>query len=68
MQRFADAIQNAADAMYMPWTVGLLLAVGGFMTVRFRFVQFRRFPEALRTMLATQQSEAGRASRRFRPS
>ncbi len=61
MQRLADAIQNAADAMFMPWTVGLLLALGAFMTLRFGFVQFRRFPEALRTMLASQQAGAGGA-------
>src|SRR5262245_26785481 len=39
MERFASFIQDAADAMFMPWTVVLLLAVGAFLTIRLRFVQ-----------------------------
>ncbi len=56
MDRFATFIQDAADAMFMPWTVVLLLAVGAFLTIRLRFVQIVRFPDALREMLAERQS------------
>jgi alanine or glycine:cation symporter, AGCS family len=61
MDQFAKSVQDAADAMFMPWTVGILLAMGAFFTLRTRFVQFRRFPEAVRTMVVTQQSAAGGA-------
>jgi AGCS family alanine or glycine:cation symporter len=55
----AALIQTAADAVFMPWIVLVLLGTGTFLTVRLGFVQIVRFPEALRTMVATQQAEAG---------
>lgn len=61
MDQFAAYVQQAADAMFMPYTVCILLAMGLFFTIRTRFVQFRRLPEALRTMVATQQAGAGGA-------
>ena len=45
MQQFAKFVQDLADAMFMPWTVGTLLAMGVFFTLRTRFVQVRRFPD-----------------------
>ncbi len=56
MENFAELIQRAADAMFMPWTVGILMAKGIFFTIRLGFVQVRRLPEAARTMLSSQQS------------
>jgi alanine or glycine:cation symporter, AGCS family len=63
------AITWASDAVWGPWTTGigqvpgplvvLLLAVGLFLTIRFRFVQVRRFPEALRTIVPAQSGESG---------
>jgi AGCS family alanine or glycine:cation symporter len=50
----ADAIQNTANALFMPWVVAVLLGTGVFLTVRLRFVQFRLIREALRAMLARQ--------------
>lgn len=50
----ADAIQNTANALFMPWVVAVLLGTGLFLTVRLRFVQFRLIREALRAMLARQ--------------
>ncbi len=44
----ADRIQSFADALFMPWVVGLLLGVGLFLTLRFRVVQLRRFVDACR--------------------
>jgi AGCS family alanine or glycine:cation symporter len=41
----------AGDAIFGPWTVGLLLGTGLFLSIRLRFVQVTRFREALRTML-----------------
>jgi len=55
----AEAIQNIANALFMPWVVAVLLGTGLFLTVRLRFVQFRLFREAVRTMLARQAPGAG---------
>ncbi len=44
----ASLIQSAADALFMPWVVGILLGAGLFLTFRTRFVQVRRFGEACR--------------------
>jgi AGCS family alanine or glycine:cation symporter len=55
----ADAIQNIANALFMPWVVAVLLGTGLFLTVRLRFVQFRLFPEAVRAMLGRQAPGAG---------
>jgi AGCS family alanine or glycine:cation symporter len=46
--QIANLIQSAADALFMPWVVLLLLGSGLFLTVRTRFVQVRRFGEACR--------------------
>lgn len=54
-------IQGLADRMYWPWTVCILLGMGIFFSIRTRFVQVRRFREALTTMVATQQAGAGGA-------
>src|SRR5690606_38610979 len=61
VDNLAKTIDKLATDMYWPWTVCILLATGLFFTVRTRFVQWRRFPEALRTMVATQQATAGGA-------
>jgi AGCS family alanine or glycine:cation symporter len=55
----ADSIQNIANALFMPYVVAVLLGTGLFLTVRLRFVQLRRFPEAVRAMLARQAPGAG---------
>ena len=55
----ADAIQSIANALFMPWVVALLLGTGLFLTVRLRFVQFRRFGDAVRAMLSRQTPGAG---------
>jgi AGCS family alanine or glycine:cation symporter len=54
----ADAIQAIADWLFMPYIVGLLLGAGVFLTVRLGFVQLRRFPEAVRAMVAPQSGKA----------
>lgn len=52
MDRLAQGIVQAADAVFHPWFMGtLLLGSGLFLTVRLRFLQVVAFPEALRTML-----------------
>jgi AGCS family alanine or glycine:cation symporter len=56
MEQFASTVQDAADAMFMPWTVVLLLTAGAFLTVRLRFVQIVRFPDAVREMMGERQS------------
>ena len=42
----ADLIQRAADALFVPWLLLLLFGTGLFLTIRYRFVQVRRFGEA----------------------
>jgi alanine or glycine:cation symporter, AGCS family len=44
----SDRIQSLADALFMPWVVGVLLSAGLFLTLRLRFVQVRRFGDAWR--------------------
>jgi AGCS family alanine or glycine:cation symporter len=41
-------IQNVADALFMPWVVGVLLLAGVWLTLRTSLVQVRRFAEAWR--------------------
>jgi AGCS family alanine or glycine:cation symporter len=55
----AESIQNIASAVFMPYVVAVLLGTGLFLSIRFRFVQFRRFPDAVRAMLARQAPGAG---------
>jgi AGCS family alanine or glycine:cation symporter len=57
----AAAVQAAADALFMPWTVAVLLGTGLYLSIRCRFVQVLRLPEAARTMIASQQAGAGGA-------
>ena len=57
----ADAIQAAADWLFMPYVVGLLLGVGLFLTIRLGFVQVRRLPEAFRAIVAPQSHGAAGA-------
>jgi AGCS family alanine or glycine:cation symporter len=69
MDVLTRAISWLSDAVWGPWntTVGqvpgplviLLLVVGLFLTLRFRFVQVRRFPEAVRTIIPKQSGTAG---------
>jgi AGCS family alanine or glycine:cation symporter len=43
-------IQHLADALFMPYVVGVLLGAGVFLTIRLRVVQVRRVRGALRTL------------------
>lgn len=53
----ADLIQTAADNLYVPWLVILLFGSGLYLTLRYRFVQVRRFRDAIRATVARQQAE-----------
>lgn len=44
-------IENVANAVFMPWVVGVLLAGGVWLTLRTGAVQLRRFAEAWRVVL-----------------
>jgi AGCS family alanine or glycine:cation symporter len=50
-----NAIFWAADAIFGPWTIGLLFGTGLFLTFRLRFVQVRRFIDGLRTLVPAAQ-------------
>jgi alanine or glycine:cation symporter, AGCS family len=52
------AILWASDFVWGPWTMALLLGAGLFLTLRYRFVQVRLFPEAARTLMPAQQEGA----------
>jgi AGCS family alanine or glycine:cation symporter len=56
----SGAIFRAADLVYGPWTVALLLGVGLYLTLRLRFVQVRRVRDAARSFIPT-ASEGGGA-------
>jgi AGCS family alanine or glycine:cation symporter len=58
MSSLADLIQNAADWLFIPWVLVVLLGGGVFLTVRLGFVQVRRFGDALRVMVAEQAKGA----------
>jgi AGCS family alanine or glycine:cation symporter len=45
------AIFWASDAVWGPWTMGLLFGTGLFLTIRLRFVQVVHFREALRSLV-----------------
>ncbi len=49
-------IQSLADAVFMPWVVGVLLGAGVWLTVRTRAVQLRRFRDAWRVAFVRQGS------------
>jgi AGCS family alanine or glycine:cation symporter len=52
----ANLIQSTADALFMPWVVGILLASGLFLTMRTGAVQVRRFGEACRVAFVRRTS------------
>jgi AGCS family alanine or glycine:cation symporter len=54
----AHAVQATADWLFVPWLLVLLFGSGLFLTLRYRVVQVRRFPEALRTFIASQDRAA----------
>jgi AGCS family alanine or glycine:cation symporter len=55
----ANAIQSAADWLFLPWVVVILLATGLLVTVRTRFVQVRRFGDACRVAFVRRGSGTG---------
>jgi AGCS family alanine or glycine:cation symporter len=56
MSTIADLIQSAADALFMPWVVVILLGTGLFLTLRTGVVQLRRFGDACRVAFVRQGS------------
>src|SRR5262245_62824487 len=53
-------IQTVADALFMPWVVGVLLLAGVWLSLRTGFVQVRRFGQAWRVAFVRRASgEAG---------
>jgi AGCS family alanine or glycine:cation symporter len=55
----AESIQSIANALFMPYVVAVLLGTGLFLTIRLRFVQVRRFGDAVRAMLAREKPGTG---------
>ena len=49
-------IQSIADALFMPWVIGVLLLSGVWLTLRTGAVQVRRFGEAWRVAFVRQSS------------
>ena len=50
LESVTRGITWASNLVWGPWTIALLLGTGVFLTLRYRFVQLRRFPEALGSM------------------
>jgi alanine or glycine:cation symporter, AGCS family len=69
MPLLTRAITFLSDAVWGPWNTGIgevpgplvvvLLGVGLFLTIRLRFVQVRRFAEAVRTIIPKQSGARG---------
>jgi AGCS family alanine or glycine:cation symporter len=53
---FDRLVVRAADIVWGPWTIGLLFSTAVFVSVRTRFVQLRRFREALSSVAAPSAS------------
>src|SRR5947209_7667090 len=49
-------MQNIADAVFMPWVIGVLLLSGLWLTLRTGVVQVRRFAEAWRVAFVRRPS------------
>jgi AGCS family alanine or glycine:cation symporter len=58
LELFRRAILWASDFVWGPWMLFLLLGAGLFLTLRYRFVQVRLFPQAARTLVPAQQEGA----------
>src|SRR5687767_854096 len=52
MQQLANLIQSTADVLFVPVLVLVLFGAALFLTLRLRFVQVRRFGDAVRVFLA----------------
>jgi len=59
LEQAATWIQSAADWLFMPWVVGVLLGAGLFLSLRTGFVQVRRFTEACRVAFVRRGSGQG---------
>ena len=55
----AQLIDTLTTYLFQYVVVWMLLGAGLFLTIRYRFVQFRRLPEAFRAMVAQQSTAAG---------
>src|SRR6201988_4376318 len=55
----AQIIDTLTTYLFQYVVVWMLLGSGLFLTVRYRFVQFRRLPEAFRAMVAQQSAASG---------
>jgi AGCS family alanine or glycine:cation symporter len=56
MAQFIDTLTTYLFQYVVVW---MLLGAGLFLSIRYRFVQFRRLPEAFRAMVAQQSAAAG---------
>ena len=56
LAQLATVIQSAADGLFMPWIVVILLGTGLFLTFRTGVVQVRRFGEACRVAFVRRSS------------
>ena len=57
-ERVSAAIIWAADAVFGPWTLALLLGSGLYLTFRLGFVQVTRFRDAVRSLVPATQAGA----------
>ncbi|MBO7310975.1 MAG: alanine:cation symporter family protein [Clostridia bacterium] len=56
-------ITSISDLLYQPWCVPLILLLGGiFLTIRFKFIQIRMFPECFKVIMDKPKTENGISS------
>lgn len=58
LDSLSRAVHVASDLVWGPFTMALLLGSGLFLTLRYRFVQVTRFPEAVAASLVRDQTSA----------
>ena len=56
MTNLGSTIQAVADALFMPWVIGVLLLAGVWLTLRTGAVQLRRFAEAWKVAFVSRGS------------
>jgi len=54
----AHAVQSTADALFVPWLLVILFGAGLFLTVRCRFIQIVRLPQAFLTFWTPREAGA----------
>ncbi|MGB5159715.1 MAG: hypothetical protein WBP10_15280 [Thermoanaerobaculia bacterium] len=58
LETLANAATWTSSLVWGPWTIALIFGTGLYLTLRFGFVQFRRFREAFRNFKPVSKADA----------